>query len=126
MAQREPWRPRILRRTGRVLATAFALVYGVFIIGEGFDGLDAERAALLVLLVFAALSVVGGWLSDRVGGAMLVVAGVALAAFVAIAADRNEIIAAVVMGGPFLLAGEALLLAAALRQDRRGERQGDG
>ena len=109
-----------------MLATAFALVYGVFIIGEGVDGLDAERAALLALLAFTALSVVGGWLSDRVGGAMLVVAGVALAAFVAIAADRNEIIAAVVMGGPFLLAGEALLLAAALRQDRRGERQGDG
>ncbi len=109
-----------------MLATAFALVYWVFIIGEGFDGLGGERAALLVLLVFTALSVVGGWLSDRVGGAMLVVAGVALAGFVAIAADRNEVIAAVVMGGPFVLAGEALLLAAALRGERPGARQGDG
>lgn len=126
MARREPWRTRILRRTGRVLATAFALVYWVFIIGEGLDGLDAERAALLALLVFTALSVVGGWLSDRVGGAMLVIAGVALAGFVAMAADRNEIIAAVVMGGPFVLAGEALLLAAALRQERRDEAQGNG
>lgn len=123
MARREPWRSRILRRIGRVLATAFALVYWVFIIGEGIDGLDAERGALLALLIFTALSVVGGWLSDRVGGAMLVVAGAALAAFVGIAADRNEVIAAVVMGGPFLLAGEALLLAAALRGERRGDEQ---
>lgn len=124
MRTRESWKPRVLRRFGRLLATAFVLLYGVLLIGEGFEELGAEGAALVAILVYTAMSIVTAWLNDWVGGAMLVVASVALASFVAIAAERNPVIAAALFGGPFLLSGAALLLASALHEQWRDEQEG--
>jgi hypothetical protein len=120
MPPREPWKPRILRRFGRLLATVLALWYVVSLIGagfaEGFDIPDAETAAVVVVFSYAALSTVAAWLNERVGGAMLVVAGLALAILVWVTAGHNRAIASVFIGGPFLIAGAALLLSAALRE----------
>ena len=128
MTPREPWKPRILRRFGRLLATALALFYVVSLIGEGiaegFDIPDAETAAVVAVFTYAAVSTVGAWLNDRLGGAMLVVASVALAILVATTAGRNHAIVAAVIGGPFLLAGLALLLAATLHQRWRHALEG--
>jgi hypothetical protein len=127
MTPREPWKPRILSRFGRVLATILALFYVVILIGdsiaEGLHRPNAETAAVVAVFSYSAVSAVAALLTDRVGGAMLVVAGVALACLVALTAGRNHAIAAVVIGGPFLLAGAALLLAAALRDQWRYERE---
>jgi hypothetical protein len=116
---REPWKPRLLRRFGRLLATVLSLFFVVSLIGEGiaegFDVSDGESAAVGVVFAYAAVSTVAAWLSDRLGGAMLVVASVALATLVATTAGRNHAIVAAVIGGPFLLAGAALLSAAAFR-----------
>ena len=114
MTSRQPWKPRVLRRFGRLLATASALVYTALVIREVSDEFNARGVALLALLGYAVLSAFAGWLNDRLGGAMLVVAGVALGCFAAIVAERNQVSAAAFMGGPFLLAGLALMLAAGL------------
>jgi len=123
MTRRQPWKPRVLRRFGRLLATAFALLYTAVVIREVSDGFNARGAALLALLAYAVLSAFVGWLNDRVGGAMLVVAGVALASFFGMVAERNQVSGAAFMGGPFLLAGLALLLAAGLYEEWRYQRE---
>jgi hypothetical protein len=117
MRPREPWKPRVLRRFGRLLATAFALAYTAVVVGEVSGEFNARGATFVALLFCAMLSASVSWLSDRVGGAMLVVAGVALAGFTAMVAERNHIGAAALIGAPFLLAGLALLLAAGLHDE---------
>jgi hypothetical protein len=117
MTRREPWKPRVLKRFGRLLATAFTLVYTALVVREVSGEFNARGAAFIALLVYAMLSALVSWLSDRVGGAMLVVAGVALASFVAVVAERNQVGAAALIGGPFFLAGLALLLAASLHEE---------
>jgi MFS family permease len=95
------------------------LLYTAVVIREVSDGFSARGAVLLALLVYAVLSAFVGWLNDRVGGAMLVVASVALASFGGIVAERDQFTAAALIGGPFLLAGLALLLAAGLYEEWR-------
>jgi hypothetical protein len=117
MTAREPWKPRVLRRFGRLLATGFALAYTALVVHEVSGEFNTRGAALIALLVYAMLSAFVSWLSDRVGAAMLVVGGVALAGFFALVAERNQVGAAALIGGPFLLAGLALLLAAGLHEE---------
>ena len=114
MAPRQPWKPRVLRRFGRLFATVFALLYTAVVVGAILEEFNARGAALLALLLYAVLSAFVGWLNDRVGGAMLVVASVALACFFGLFAERNQVSGVAFIGGPFLLAGLALLLAAGL------------
>jgi len=95
------------------------LVYTALVIREVSDEFNARGAALLALLGYAVLSAFVGWLNDRVGGAMLVVASVALASFFGIVAERNQVSGAAFIGGPFLLAGLALLLGVAGMFDLR-------
>ncbi len=120
MPPREPWKPRILKRFGRLLATVLALWYVMCLVGagfdEGFDIPDAETAAVAAVFSYCALSTVVAWLNDRVGGAMLVVAALALAVLVPVTAGHNRAIATVIIAGPFLIAGTALLWSAALRE----------
>lgn len=87
------------------------------VVSEVFGEFNARGATLIVLFLYAVLSAFVSWLSDRVGGAMLVVAGVALAGFFGVVAERNQVSAAALIGGPFLLAGLALLLAAGLHEE---------
>jgi hypothetical protein len=117
MTPREPWKPRVLRRFGRLLATAFALAYTALVVREVSGEFNARGAVLIALLVYAVLSAFVSWLSDRLGGAMLAVASLALASFVGVVAERNQLSAAALIGGPFLLAGLALLLAAGLHEE---------
>jgi len=90
------------------------LAYTALVIREVSDEFNARGAALLALLGYGVLSAFVGWLNDRVGGAMLVVASVALACFFGLFAERNQVSGVAFIGGPFLLAGLALLLAAGL------------
>lgn len=126
MTRREPWKPRVLRRFGRLLATSFALAYTALVVSEVAGEFNAKGATFVALLLYAVVSAFAGWLSDRIGGAMLVVAGVALAGFVALAAERNQVVATAFIGGPFLLAGLALMLAAGLHEEWLYEQEGMG
>jgi MFS family permease len=117
MTRRQPWKPRVLRRFGRLFATAFALLYTAVVVVAILEEFNARGAALLALLLYAVLSAFVGWLNDRVGGAMLVVASVGLACFFGLFAERNQVSGVAFIGGPFLLAGLALLLAAGLYEE---------
>jgi MFS family permease len=119
MTRRQLWKPRVLRRFGRLFATAFVLLYTAVVVRAISEEFNARGAVLLALLVYAALSAFVGWLNDRVGGAMLVIASVALACFFGLVAERNQTSLAAFIGGPFLLAGLALLLAAGLYDEWR-------
>lgn len=130
MTPPEPRTPRILMRSGRLLASVLAFFYVASLIGEGFgegfDVPDAETAAVVVVFTYAAVSTAAAWLNERVGGAMLVTAGVALVVLVATTAGHNHAIAATFIGGPFLLAGAALLWGAGLHvRWRRSQAAGD-
>jgi ABC-type branched-subunit amino acid transport system permease subunit len=93
------------------------LAYTALVVREVSGELNGRSAALIALLVYAVLSAFVSWLSDRLGGAMLAVASLALASFVGVVAERNQVGAAALIGGPFLLAGLALLLAAGLHDE---------
>jgi hypothetical protein len=114
--RREPWPSRILRRFARLLAAASVLFYGVLFGGKLFDAPSAAYVALMVALAFAAVAAIVAWLSDWTGGVMLVLAGVALAICVALIAERNPTAAILLLSTPFVIAGLALLSAAALRE----------
>ncbi len=131
MTSPEPRMPRILMRSGRLLASVLSLFAAFSLIGsgisEGFDVPDAETAAVATIFTYTFVSTAAAWLSERVGGAMLVTAGVALVVLVATTAGHHHAIAATFIGGPFLLAGASLLFGAALhdRWRRRSQAAGD-
>jgi len=124
--RRESRPSRMLQRFGRLLAAAFVLFYGAMFAGKLFDAPSAAYVALLAVLAFAAVASIAAWLSDSIGGGMLVVAGVAMAICVAVAAERNPTTAILLLSGPFLIAGLALLSAAAFHAQWRYEHEEEG
>ena len=124
--RREPWQSRILRRFARLLAAAAVLLYGVLFAGNLFDEPSTAYAVLMAVLVFAAVAAIAAWRSDSIGGGMLVLAGVALAICVGVAAERDPTAAILLLSGPFLVAGLALLSAAALHAQWRYEHEDEG
>jgi hypothetical protein len=116
----------MLQRFGRLLAATAVLLYAALFGGKLFDGPSAAYVALMAVLAFAAVAAIASWLSDSIGGGMLVVAGVALAICVAVAAERNPTAAILLLSGPFLVAGLALLSASALSEQRRYEEEEEG
>jgi hypothetical protein len=121
LMRREPRASRILRRFARLLAAGSVLLYGALLGGGLFDEPSAAYVALTAALAFAAVASIAAWLSDSVGGVLLVVAGVATAIWVGLVAERNPTAAILLLSGPFLVAGLALLSASALREQRRWE-----
>ena len=111
--RRESRPSRMLQRFGRLLAAAAVLFYGAMFAGKLFDAPSAAYVALLATLAFATAGAAAAWLSDSAGGVMLVGAGVAMAICVGVAAERNPTAAILLLSTPFLIAGLALLSAAA-------------
>ena len=123
--RREPWPSRILRRFARVLAMAFVLLYGTLFAGKVFDAPSAGYVAVILALAFAAVAAMAAWLSDSIGGGMLVVAGVALAICAGVAAERDPTVAILLLSAPFLVAGMTLLSAGAMRAQWQYEQEED-
>jgi hypothetical protein len=103
MTEGPRWRGRISILAGRATATGFTLLYLALVVGEGPGG--AEGIGFLVLLGLVAAAVAVAWWSATMGVLALVTVGGALALFSAVAADRNPGLAAVVLGGPYVLSG---------------------
>ena len=125
MMPREPRLARILRRFGRLLTTGFVLLYWALFGGQVFDTLSPGFVAFIAMLAFTTACVVVGWLNDRLGGLMLVVAGVGLAVCAAVAAENAQALAVVLLSAPFLIGGIALMSAAALHEQWWYEQEGD-
>ena len=124
--RRESRPSRMLQRFGRLLAAASVALYGAMFAGKLFDAPSAAYVALLAVLAFAAVASIAAWLSDSAGGVMLVGAGVAMAICAGLVAERNRTAAILLTSGPFLVAGIALLSAAAFHAQWRYEHEEEG
>ena len=118
---------RVPRWIGLGLGTLAGAVWAFVLIASLIGGPDphaVEGAAVegtaLTVLALACLAGVGlAWWRARLGGAVLVVAGLALCIFAAVSAGRNRWSAVLISGAPFLVAGVLLVAsrAGAAEQD---------
>lgn len=74
-------------------------------VGEVTSDRLPEAAALAALVLSNVAGVVLARFNERRGGVVLIVAGSALCVFALFAAGRNEVLSAIVSGGPFLMSG---------------------
>lgn len=102
--------------TGRIISTIaagfwlFIHIVGVFTDDEPWT---SEASVLVGLIIPSILATIIGWRRGRLGGALLVAAGIALCIFGYVSAGRNKLIAIGVSGMPFLVAGVMLLVGSA-------------
>jgi hypothetical protein len=114
----------MLHRFGRVLAAASVVLCAVLFSRSRLDSpTSAADVALMALLVLGAVAAAAAWFSDWIGGGMLVVTGVALAACVGVAAEQNATTAILAVSVPFILAGLSLLAASALSEQQQDEQE---
>lgn len=103
-------RPSIV--VGQLLASGFTAFFLTFLIGEGVsDGVDHvtwEGIGLVAVMVFASVSVLVAWVDPSLGSRLLLASGVALAAFVAISAETNQLGAASLLSAPYLFSALAI------------------
>jgi len=116
---------KILLWLARIIASVATLFFFLFIIGEGTsevlaEGLQLkiEGILLLLFLIFAAFSVAISWPRPKLGARLLLISGLCLAIFSFTIADRNELLVALIMGGPFILSGILVYLA---RREQRSK-----
>jgi hypothetical protein len=124
--RRESRPSRMLQRFGRLLASASVALYGVMFLGSYFHEPAGAYLALLAVVAIAAAGAVAAWLNDSAGGVMLVGAGVAMAICAGVVAEKNRTAAILLTSGPFLVAGLALLSAAAFHAQWRYKHEGGG
>jgi len=106
------WVRRIARGIGTLAAVFWPLALLASAIAETLGGALAgarEGAMLAALVIVAVVGVVIAWRREAIGGAIAVIAGVALCIFAYVTAGFNQGFAMAVSGGPFLLAGVLFL-----------------
>lgn len=111
------WMHWVARGIGTLAAVFWPLALLASAIGEMIGGefeRSLEGAMLAALVIVAVVGVIIAWRREVIGGAIAVIAGVALCIFAYVTAGFNQGFAMAVSGGPFLLAG-ALFLASGWR-----------
>ena len=101
---RATWMRASARTLGTVAAAfwAFGLLMGAV---TGGAPLDAESAVMAGLVVASVLGVVLAWRREALGGAIVLVCGIAHTIFACLVASRNQLLAIGVAGLPFFVAG---------------------
>lgn len=116
MAAERRWRTRPSILAGQLLASAFTAFFLTFLVGEaaseGLDSITWEGFGLTLVMAFATVSVLVTWVEPSLGARLLFVAGVVLAAFVAVTAESNRAMAVVVLGAPYLISALAMCFGA--------------
>jgi len=105
---------KVLRALGRILATvASAFWLFVIVVSGAIEGVhwDLESALMAALVLGNAAATGIAWWRPRLGAVLLLIGGLAHAAFALYSAGHNHALAMLISGGPFLLAGAAVLLA---------------
>jgi len=122
MPHREPQSATIshrIRWAARGLGTLAGAVWLLAIIGSAVveppDARATEGVVLAILVVMAVGGVVLAWFRGRLGGLVLLGAGLALAVFACLTAGRNHVVAVAVSGLPFVLAGVMFLVSSSWR-----------
>jgi hypothetical protein len=106
------------RWIGLGLATVAGAVWAFVLIASLIGGPDphavegaaVEGTALAVLALVCLAGVGLAWWRARLGGAVLIVAGLALSIFAAVSAGRRQWAAVLTSGAPFLVAGVLLVV----------------
>jgi len=75
-----------------------------------FTEAHRQGVVLVGLILVTVLTALAALRWPRIGGTTIVIGAIALGIFAYITAQQNRIIAAVVLGGPFLLAGILFLM----------------
>ena len=102
------WAARLLGFTGVVLIASF-------MIGEGFPMIKAAKASydllfLLTLFTFSFFAYVVGWIIEIVGGALLTLAGLAIAVYISFSQVFTGTGYIFLLSVPFILPGILFLL----------------
>ena len=108
----------IARGLGTLVA-GFWVFLGILEAIFGPDPWTFETTALAVLIVAIAGAVTVAWWREGIGGALLLLVGVAHGAFAFLAAGQNKLFAVAITGVPILLVG--LLFLASWWRSRRAE-----
>jgi hypothetical protein len=110
----------IARAIGTFAAVMWMLpLVGALITREPIEeGALAESIAVGTLATVNVFGVVLAFRRERLGGMVLITAGAAFSIFAIFSAGRNQALAAVVSGGPFIVSGLLFILSS--RQKTRG------
>ena len=103
------WLRWIARGLGTLVA-GFWVFIGILDAIAGPDPWTVESTVLAVLIVAAAAVVAVAWWSEGLGGALLLLVGLAHGVFAFIASGHNRLFAIAITGVPLLLAGFLFLV----------------
>jgi len=105
-------RVRWTARTLALLVAAYTLIMGIgTAVAEQDEPLSGAGAGVAVFVAWIAMSMLGAWRWERLGGASGVMAGVAFGFFVYFTAGRNEELAALALGLPLIIISVGFLVA---------------
>ena len=116
---------KILVWTARLISLVAIVFFSFFAINEG--GLEIFRnkgqlcidgILFIVFLFFTAISTLMAFWKIKIGAYLLFFSGLSLSIFIFIIAVRNNLLVAIVMGGPFILSAVLLYLATIEKRSR--------
>ena len=96
------------RWIARVIGSLASAIFLLIIIAGALSGEEpwtAESTILTVLFAASALSVLIAWWKEGLGGSLVTACGIAGCIFGGVAAGRNKLVAGLITGGPFVVAG---------------------
>ena len=110
-----------MRWTARAIALVGATYFMVVLIGsavnEGVGPITIEGATIAVLALLALAGCVASWWRERLAGILLIGTAVGLGIHIGICAGQHHLLAWLMMGLPYLVAG--LLLLGSLQLSRQ-------
>jgi len=109
-----------LRRSARILGVVLIGWWLFVIVASAFserEPLTGESYALIAFVITAVPLIVASWQWEKVGGALLILLGLAFSVFGYFSAGHNQWIAILVSGVPFLLVGLLFLATGVMSPD---------
>jgi hypothetical protein len=99
------WTARIIGALAGAYWTFALIASGLAKLASNTEPLTLEGAVLFTLVLASALGVLFSWRRERVSGPIVLAGGTALSAFAYMTAGHNKLLAVLVSGTPFLVAG---------------------
>ena len=72
---------------------------------------NLETTLLVTFVIILLIGVVIAWINEKIGGTVLILAGIGFSIFAYFSAGRNQILAMLVSGVPFIICGILFLIA---------------
>jgi hypothetical protein len=100
------WAARIL---GLIFVGFWLFISVMMVVQEGI-GKGVEDRIMAGLILYSTAAFIVAWWSERIGGVLLLLAGIAHSTFALFSAGHNIGLAMLISGGPFLLVGTLFLI----------------